>query len=351
MDTFSRIQHFSFFALLIGVSVAFGYLISDFLLPIVWAVILSILFFPITYRMERQFGGRKTPAALLTLLVAVLLVFLPIAGIGTLVVKESTELYTTARFSNPYIFESVVQAIPFATELLSSIGIEPNEIHVRLAEVLKNAGGKLATGALDFGASTIQFVAKALVMLYLLFFFLRDGAAIGSHIMRYLPLGDAKEIFLYEQFASAVRATVKGALLISLAQGAIGTILFLIAGIPSPALWGLLMALCALVPGVGPAIIWLPAGLILLTLGSLVPALVVLIGGTVILGSIDNVLRPILVGRDTNMPEALVLLSVLGGLGLFGISGIILGPALAALFLATWELFGKEYRVQLAERG
>jgi len=351
MDTFSRIQHLSFFVFLAGVSVAFLFLIGDFLLAIIWAVVLAIIFYPLAYHLERRLGGSKTLASILTLIVAVLLVFAPIAGTGSILVKESADLYHVALSTDPLVFESFIQNIPLATEALGMVNISPAEIHVRIAETLKNTGGMLASGALDFGASTLRFVAKTFVMLYLLFFFLRDGVRIGAYIMKMLPLGDAKEIFLFERFSSAVRATVKGALLISLAQGVIGMLLFALAGIPNAALWGLVMALLALVPGVGPAVIWLPAGLILFALGANGPALVVLVGGAVILGSIDNVLRPILVGRDTNMPDALVLLSVLGGIGLFGISGIILGPALAALFLASWELFGREYRVELAERG
>ena len=348
---FSKIQHFSFFALLAAVSLAFLYLIGDFLLSIVWAIILAILFHPLHYHLTRHFGGRTTLAALITMLVAVLLVFLPIAGVGSIIVKESSDLYHRALATDVSIYGYAVHSIPFAENLLDRAGVAPAEVPLRVVEVLRNAGARLAGGAVDFGVGVVQFIAKALVMLYLLFFLLRDGAKIGGAIMKALPLGDAKEIFLYERFSTTVRATIKGTLVVALAQGAIGAILFALVGIPSPVLWGMVMALLALIPGVGPALVWIPAAIMLYIAGSTGSAVTLVFGGIAILSTIDNLLRPVLMGRDTGMPDALVLLSVLGGIGAFGISGVILGPALAALFLASWQLFEEEYRSELVARG
>lgn len=350
-NLFSRIQHLSFFVLLAGVSLGFLYLIGDFVLSIIWAVVIAVVFHPLHYYLTRHFGGRSTLATLATMMIAVLLVFLPLAGVGSVVVKESSDLYRRALSTDVSIYGYILQYIPFAETALNMAGVSPGELPIRVAEVLKNAGGKLAGGALDFGVGVIHIVAKALVMLYLLFFLLRDGAKIGAHIMRALPLGDAKEIFLYERFSTVVRATVKGTLVVALAQGAIGAIIFAIVGIPSPVLWGMIMALLALIPGIGPALIWIPAAIILFVTGATMQAVIVVAGGVLVLSTIDNFLRPILVGRDTNMPDALILLSVLGGISAFGISGIILGPTVAALFLASWQLFEEEYRADLTARG
>lgn len=350
-NLFDRVQHISFFGLLVVVTAAFLYLISDFILPIVWAIVLAIIFYPLAYRLTREFGGRPGIAAFVTMLTAVLLVFLPIALMGTVVVKESTDLYRTAALSDRAELTNMIQKIPLAAGILEIAGINPTDFPIKIAETLHKASGALASEALHVGVSSIRFIAKALVMLYLLFFLLKDGPRIGSAIMRALPLGDAKEIFLYEHFATTVRATVKGTLIVALAQGAIGSILFAIAGIPSPILWGLVMALLALIPGVGPAVVWVPAVIIMYLLGNALGALIILVGGIALLSTIDNFLRPILMGRDTNMPDALILLSVLGGIGAFGISGIILGPAIAALFLAAWQLFEEQYKNELADRG
>lgn len=350
-DIFARIQHISFFTLLIAVTFGFLFLISDFILPIIWAVVLAIIFYPLSYTLTREFGGRATLASLATMLVAIFLVFVPIALMGTLIAKESADLYHNALFADAALYERIVTAIPLANEALSMAGIDASEIPIQTASLLRSAGASLAAGIFEAGAQTLQIIAKTLVMLYLLFFFLRDGAKIGASVMRALPLGDAKEVFLYQRFAGAVRATVKGSILVAIAQGAIGAVLFAIAGIPNPILWGMVMALFALIPGIGPAIVWLPAAIILFVMGATGSAILVLVGGIAIVGTVDNFLRPILMGRDTDMPDALILLSVLGGLSVFGISGIILGPTLAALFFASWQLFEEEYKTQLAERG
>ena len=351
IDMFARIQHITFFGLLAAVSLGFLYLISDFILPIIWAVVLAIIFYPLSYKLTREFGGRATFASLATMLIAILLVFVPIALMGTLIAKESTDLYHNALFADAALYERLAASIPLANELLSMAGIDSAEIPIQAASLLRSAGSNLAAGIFEAGTQTLRLIAKTLVMLYLLFFLLRDGARVGASVMRALPLGDAKEIFLYGRFAGAVRATVKGSIVVALAQGAVGALLFAVAGVPSPILWGMVMALFALIPGIGPAIVWLPAAIILFAMGATGSAIVILVGGIAIVGTIDNFLRPILMGRDTDMPDALILLSVLGGLGTFGISGIILGPTLAALFFASWQLFEEQYKTQLAERG
>jgi predicted PurR-regulated permease PerM len=169
--------------------------------------------------------------------------------------------------------------------------------------------------------------------------------------MRVLPLGDTRELFLFERFTSTVRAIAKGSLVVALAQGAVGGLLFAIAGVSNPVLWAALMTLLALIPAAGPAVVWLPAGLIMLATGHVASGVIILVGGTLIIALLDNLLRPILVGKDTGMPDALILLSVLGGLSVFGLSGIVLGPVLAALFLALWELFTDEFHDELIARG
>ncbi|MBI4067837.1 AI-2E family transporter [Candidatus Kaiserbacteria bacterium] len=350
-DLFSRIQHTSFFTLLATVSFGFLFLISDFILPIIWAVVLAIIFYPLCARLTHAFGGRSTPAALVTMVAAILLVFTPITLAGVLIAQESTDLYHDALSLDVNVYERTISAVPFAQEALNMANIQTSELPVKIATTLKSVGGGLTLEVVEAGTQTIRFIAKMLVMLYLLFFFLRDGVRFGTTIMRVLPLGDAKEIFLFERFSTTVRATIKGTLVVALVQGAIGSILFALAGIHSPVLWGIVMALFALVPGIGPAIVWVPAALIMFALGHTGATILIAVGGIAVIGTIDNILRPLLMGRDTDMPDALILLSVLGGLGTFGLSGVILGPAIAALFLASWQLFEEQYKTQLVERG
>jgi predicted PurR-regulated permease PerM len=189
------------------------------------------------------------------------------------------------------------------------------------------------------------------LMLYVLFFLLKDGERLGIYLMKIFPLGNEKEKMLFHSFTSTTRAMIKGTVVVSLIQGLIGAILFFIAGVPSPILWGTLMALLALIPAIGPGLAWIPVGIILLLSGDILGAIIVLGGGAGIISLVDNILRPILVGRDTEMPDALILLSIFGGLATFGLAGIVIGPVIAALFISIWNLFSHEYEVELRERG
>jgi predicted PurR-regulated permease PerM len=187
-------------------------------------------------------------------------------------------------------------------------------------------------------------------MLYLLFFFLRDGHAVVERLVRILPLGDARERHLFNRFAEVVRATVKGTFVIAAVQGTIGGIAFALLGVRGALLWGVVMALSSLLPVVGPALVWAPAAVLLMTTDRLIEGIVLVVVGVVLVGLADNLLRPILVGRDTRMPDYLVLLATLGGLALFGISGLVIGPLIAALFITLWEMFEQTYGDREAER-
>jgi predicted PurR-regulated permease PerM len=205
----------------------------------------------------------------------------------------------------------------------------------------------VASSLVSFSQLTVTFLIKTAIMLYLLFFFLRDGAKLKSIILHYLPLGNGQENRLMDRFAETVQAVVKGTLAIAVIQGIIGGILFFSVGIANPVLWGVTMAVLSLIPLLGTAIIWIPAALVLIATGSVWSGIIILVVGAVVISTVDNFLRPILVGRGTKMPDALVLLATIGGLATFGVSGFIIGPIIAALFLSLWVFFEERYRVDL----
>ena len=180
-------------------------------------------------------------------------------------------------------------------------------------------------------------------MVYLAFFLIRDGQKLIELMIRALPLGDERERLLFAKFAEVTRATVKGNLLIAIIQGALGGIIFWILGITGALLWGVVMAIVSLLPAVGAAIVWVPAAIYLAAVGDIVPAIILTAYGVVVIGLADNLLRPVLVGRDTKMPDYLVLLSTLGGIVMFGINGFVMGPLVAALFMAFWGIFIREF--------
>ena len=161
-------------------------------------------------------------------------------------------------------------------------------------------------------------------------------------LIRVLPLGDARVSQLLAKFSDVAIAMIKGTLVVGIVQGAIGGVLFWTLGIPAPVFWGTVMAMFSVLPAVGPGLVWAPAAIILFGLGEIVKGIVVIIVGVIVIGLVDNVLRPILVGRDTEMPDYLVLLATLGGLSVFGVSGFVIGPVIAAFFLVGGGMLAQE---------
>lgn len=348
---FSVIQQSFFFGLLILVSVTFIWLIRDFILPIFWAVVFGIIFYPIHERWLTQTRNRASLASVLTILTILISIILPLFIVGSLVVTESIGYYREISGAQSSGDIRILERIIVASERLETFGIDKGRIESAVFGAAESIGNWFASQALSFGQNTFRFLLLLFVMLYILFFILRDGPAIEKRLLDVLPLGDAKEKRLIKRFISTTRATIKGTFVIALIQGTIGGILFFVTGVNAPILWGTLMGLLSIIPAIGPGLVWLPAGLILLFTGNVWQGVVILVGGGVIISFVDNLLRPPLVGKDTQMPDVLILLSTLGGLSLFGISGFIIGPIITAFFLAMWHMFEEEYRKDLEKYG
>ena len=212
---------------------------------------------------------------------------------------------------------------------------------IRLSDALRRGSQVIAAQALSIGQGAADFALGLVVMLYLLFFLLRDGRALSRRIQDAIPLPPDKERDLISKFTTVIRATIKGSIFVALLQGALGGIIFWILGLPAPVLWGVVMGLLALLPAVGAALIWLPAAIYLLATGSIWQGVVLILFGALVIGLVDNILRPLLVGKDTKMPDYVVLISTLGGLATFGLNGFVIGPVIAAIFIAAWDIFSE----------
>jgi len=344
--TSQRLQSTFFLSLLVLTTIAFFGLIQDLLLPVFWATVLATLFYPVFGSCERTFGGRAVLAALMTIMIILLLVVLPVLLTGFAVGSEVFWLYeqiAAGKVDPQVAIEWVERNAPTAVEALSQMGLDIDQLRSQLSGASVAATRYLATEALAFGQNALRLAGLTLLMLYLLFFFLRDGAALIDVIVRAVPIRDDRQERLLKKFAEVARATIKGTLVIGLVQGAIGGVLFWLLDIDGAVLWGVIMGLLSLLPAIGAAVIWIPAAILLLATGALLKGIVLLFGGTLLIGLADNVLRPLLVGRDTQMPDYLILLTTLGGLTLFGLSGVVIGPVVAALFLAVWAMFAEEY--------
>lgn len=337
----------SFLGLLIIVSAVFLLLLQPFFGPIFWAVAISIIFSPTTHWLQRKLPGHDNLNALLTLLLCLVIVIIPLAFTLSSVITQIADFYQRVDSGEVDLtrpVERIQHAFPALEPWLERFGLDMDGLKAKATDGAMTVGKLLAQRSLVFGQSTFAFALGVGVMLYVSFFFLRDGHKIVALLYRALPLGDERERLLFSKFAEVTRATVKGNLIVSLVQGAIGGVTFALLGIGAALLWGVVMAVASLLPAVGAAIVWVPVAIYLFATGQYVASVVLVVVGALLIGLVDNLLRPILVGRDTKLPDYLVLLSTLGGLVLFGISGFVVGPLIAALFIAFWGIFIREFQ-------
>jgi len=340
--TQKNIERVSFFILLTLVSIAFVGLLRGFLVSLFWAVAFAILFAPLADRVRALVGKRDSLVAVGTVVVVMLAVVIPLLVLGFAVAAETGSLLADLRtnkdpFGRPV--ELVREYLPRAHEWADGMGLDWNGLKESLSSAAMVSGQWVAGNAVRAGQGTLNFTLSLFLMMYLLYFFLRDGSQIIDRLVQVLPLGDVRERALFARFAQVVRATVKGTFIIGAIQGTIGGITFALLGINGAVLWGVLMALFSLLPAVGAAIVWVPAAIMLFTNQEYMSGAILVAVGVLGIGLADNLLRPLLVGRDTRMPDYLILLATLGGLGTFGISGLIIGPLIAALFITVWEMF------------
>lgn len=343
----SALKHWSFLLLLAVVSFLFVWVAWPFASPILWSALAAIMFQPLYKWALRAMGDRPNVAASLTLSIIFVAVLLPALWVGSLVVNESLQLVNAFR-ENPIDiarwYNDTYALLPASLQQL----IEDNGwtdisfLQERLQDVLGESAGLIASQAVSIGSGAAGFVLSFGLGLYVLYFLLRDGARIGETILHSAPLEREIADQLAERFLGIVRAVIKGSGVVGLIQGTLGGIMLAIAGVPSPLLLGVLMAILALIPAVGTALVWAPAGIWLIIVGDVWAGVFVLGAGLLIISSVDNVLRPILVGRDTGIPDWIVLITTLGGISLAGFSGIVLGPLVAGLFLASWGILQQQ---------
>ena len=343
------IQSAFFFSILIAASLAFFAMLTPFFEPILWAVTLAILFRPIQIRLLGVMKERENLVSISTLLIILFTVIVPALFLSIAVGREGVALYQSIAKGEVNLTEPISwiqNAWPSLIERAESFGINIEEAKQKLSSSALQSSQWAASHIFTFGQNTLRFAVMFFLMLYLLFFFLRDGKKIIDMIIHILPIGDDKERYLLSKFAEVSRATIKGTLVVGIIQGTIGGITFSLLGIESAIFWGVVMTLLSILPAIGSALVWVPAAIYLITSGFLMKGIILIVIGILVIGMVDNILRPILVGRDTKMPDYLILLSTLGGIAMIGISGFILGPVIAAFFLTIWAMFAKEYNTE-----
>ncbi|WDR38327.1 AI-2E family transporter [Pseudomonas serboccidentalis] len=338
------LQFKSLTVLLLLVTVAFIWVLLPFYGAVFWAVILGILFAPMQRRLQLKFGPQRNLTALCTLGICLVIAILPVIILSVLLVQEGATLYHNIESGQldigAYLAQFKHSLPPYFQHLLDRFGMgELNELREKIVKASMQGSQVLATQAFSFGQGTFEFVVSFGIMLYLLFFFLRDGPELVRKVRTAVPLEESHKRRLQLKFNRVVRATVKGNLVVAITQGTLGGAIFWFLDIPSALLWAVLMGFLSLLPAVGAGIVWAPVALYFLLSGMIWQGVVLALFGVFVIGLVDNVLRPILVGKDTRMPDYMILISTLGGLAVFGLNGFVIGPLIAALFMSSWALF------------
>jgi predicted PurR-regulated permease PerM len=330
--------------LLAVVSLALGWILLPFYGTVLWGAIISLMFSPLYRRLLAWLDGRRTPAALLTLVLALLIFVLPFAVVTNALAREAAFVYEriqSGEWNPARYFHEVFAALPdWMTALLDRFGLVNLDIlQRRLAEALAQGSRFIATHALSIGLDTFHFIAGLFITLYLAFFLIRDGDGLARAVRRAIPLAPEHTQELFGKFTTVIRATVKGNLLVAAVQGLLGGIAFWLLGVEATLLWGVLMAFLSLLPAVGAALVWVPVAVYFFLTGAIWQSVALSAYGVLVIGLVDNVLRPVLVGKDTRMPDYLVMITTLGGMAVFGINGFVIGPSIAAMFIAVWHIY------------
>ena len=335
--------------LVVAVTALFLAVAWPFFKPLLLGALLAGLFHPLYHWITRLLGGRASLGAAVTLLVLFVLGLGPVSAFLGIVLQQALTMSDQAiPWLNQHLgaatafnvhdwlvqrFPALAKYVPSQEQLLEQIGT-----------AAKTAGAFLVSFAAGMTATTATFLLNLFVMLYAMFFFFRDGHKILERIFYYTPLSDEDETRMLTQFASITRATVKGTLVIGMIQGALSGIAFWVAGIEGAALWGTIMTILSIIPGIGAALVWVPVVIILFATGQYLTATLLAAWCAAVVGTVDNFLRPVLVGRDAKMPDLLILIGTLGGLFLFGPIGFIVGPIVCGLFLTVWDIYGATFR-------
>jgi predicted PurR-regulated permease PerM len=339
-----QLERGAFLLLLTAVTVAFCWVLLPFAGAVMWSVALAILFTPVYRRLVRRMGGRNNVAALITLTAALVIVIIPLIVVAVSLVSEAGNVSHRMRsgeLSFTRYLQQMIDAMPrWVLDLLGRVGL--GDLQAMLDKVAQGAAAasqRIAGHALSVGQNTFEFLVSFGLMLYMLFFLLRDGAKVSAAIRNALPLAKPHANFLLNKFTTVIRATIKGNIVVAVVQGLIGAVTFWALDVQGAMLWGVVMTVLSLLPAVGAALIWGPVAIYFLATGGVWQGVTLILVGVFIIGLVDNVLRPVLVGKDTQMPDYIVLMSTVGGLALFGINGFVIGPVIAAMFMAAWHVF------------
>ncbi len=341
--TYIRKQRFIIGALILT-TLLFLWMIRAYIIPLILAVIVTGLFAKFYDKLLSWTKERKGLSATIVVLTVLLLLVIPLGGFIGIVIDEAEQI---GREWVPKITKELQNNngdFTFPSWLPGHDYLDQNkdEVLQRLNKASGKVGEAVVNGLASFTGSAFTLFLQLFIFLYALFYFVMDRKHIVQRIKDFIPLSNQEIDDILVQMISVTRATLKGALLIGIIQGSLVGIAFAVIGIPGAAFWGAISIALSIIPSVGSGLVWVPAALILFAQGHHQAAIGLTLWGALVVGSIDNVLRPKLVGRDAKLSDLTIFLSTLGGIGLFGVTGFILGPVLAGLTKTAWDIYEQE---------
>jgi predicted PurR-regulated permease PerM len=330
--------------MLVAVSVVFGWILWPFFGAILWGVLLSVMFMPVYQRLVAWLPRWRNVASGATVLLVAILVVVPSTMVAATLVDEVSGLVNRLQSGELDVQGALLQlrsSLPeWADNLLNRFATTAiTDGKEWLSTALIQTGQYIAGHVVSVGQVTATFLINVFIMMYLLFYILRDGGTLLAYVQRAIPLPPDQQQVLLSTFAATVRGTLRGVLVVAVVQGVLGGLIFWVLGLATPLLWGTVMAVLSLLPVFGTGLIWAPAGIYLLLTGSVSKGVILLLFGALVISAVDNLLRPFLVGEDIKLPSYIVLVSSLGAIAVFGVNGFVIGPLLAALFLTAWEMY------------
>lgn len=346
----ARFRKIFLILLTLGISILFIRLIKDFLIAVLLAAIMSGLFHPLYRRLVRAFRGRPMLASAATVLIVLFVIVIPITAFLGVVAAQGVQLsravqpWVESQIAGGFAFDRIIERFPILTGLLERLAPYESQIIGKLGELVGNVGTLVVRLLASAARGTAIFFLMLFLMLYAMFFFLIDGKKTLNDVLYYMPLTSAEEGRMVGKFLSVARATIKGTFIIGIVQGGLAGAALFVAGINGAAFWTALMIVLSIIPGLGTALVWAPAVIYLFAIGHTVAAVGLLIWCLAVVGTVDNLLRPWLVGRDAKMSDLLILLTTLGGLTFFGATGFIIGPIIGALFVTVWDIYGQAFK-------
>ena len=333
-----------FSAILMIGTIAFLWLLKPFAYPIFWAAVIAGIFGPMYKSINRRLRHPNVSTAIM-ICVVLFVIILPLAVIASVLLAQAIDMYSALKDTADMQqkAQGIINLLK-GNPYLQKLDLDEKALTEKFYDVSGGISKYIVSYLTDLTQNTLLLIINFIVMLYCLFFFIRDGDKLLRGSLYILELKDEIGNRLYQRFTSTARATIKGTLIIGLIQGTMGGILFWALGINSAIVWGVIMILAAMIPGIGCAIVWAPAALIMLATGHIWEGVVLVAVGSLVISSIDNILRPVLVGKDTQMHPLLIFLSTLGGIAVFGVSGFVIGPIITALLSTLWEIYEKHYQ-------